>query len=220
MTRVRLVAAEDLCEFAESTSYALSDEAGGEILRRAVDFALHSETVAPEVSFITLYASLESVLTHFRRLSEFEILPDKEFSQLERDLKGWLRLHPGLSQEAEKRRLIYEKLRELNRFPFSHVFRVFCEHHRLQLDDLWPLAGRAQDWPLMEIRHRLVHGDPFVSRPADSIECARQHLRWTVARMIFCSLGWPVSRTSVSPEHLPAACETYTRWQEHRARLA
>jgi hypothetical protein len=72
----------------------------------------------------------------------------------------------------------------------------------------------------MEIRHRLVHGDPFRSRPARAVECAREHLRWTVCRMILSLLGWPVGRSLVSPAELARAGADYADWREERARLA
>ncbi len=73
----------------------------------------------------------------------------------------------------------------------------------------------------MEIRHRLVHGDPFRSRPAAAVECAREHLRWTLARMILSLLNWPVGRSLVSAEALAAgAGDAYTDWRGERARLA
>ena len=169
-----------------------------EILQRAIGFALQSRNQSLEVSFISSSAALESVLTFFRRQDEYEILAAEEFSELERDLKKWLKQHPALASEPAKRGLIYEKVPELNRFPFSYVFKKFCEHHSLDLSDLWPVTGKHADWPLMEIRHRLVHGDPFRSRPAEALACAQAHLSWVVERMLLCVLGWPIERSNVS----------------------
>jgi hypothetical protein len=191
-----------------------------EILGRAVTFVLKADACPLEISFISLYAALESVLTYSRRRGDFDILPDRDFQALEHDLKAWLRRHPLLAEDAARRSLVYEKARELNRFPFSRIFAVFCERHVLDLSDLWPLVGRAREWPLMEIRHRLVHGDAFTRRPSEAIMCAREHLRWTVARMIFAALGGPVSLSYLSPESLARAGEVYTGWREERAKLA
>lgn len=217
----QLIAAQDTGDFAASASRPLSDTERGEILCRALSFALQASDGAIEVSFITLYAALESILTYFRRKRDYEILSDADFAQLERDLKAWLRQHPLLASEDAKRGLIYEKMRELNRFPFSHVFKEFCARHALDLTDLWPIAGRADAWPLMEIRHRFVHGDPFLNRPPEALACALRHLRWTVQRMILSALNWPIARSGVSAERLRAhAGADYTNWPAQRAKLS
>jgi hypothetical protein len=72
----------------------------------------------------------------------------------------------------------------------------------------------------MEIRHRLVHGDPFQSRPLEALTCAREHLRWVVERMLLSVLGWPVSRSNVSGDYLLAFSRSYTKWETERAKFA
>lgn len=212
--------AADPDEFVAASAPAFADPARADILARALKFALQSGGAPAELSFLGLFAALESTLTYFRREGEYTILPDADFARLEADLKSWLRRHPLLEGEGARRGLVYEKVRELNRIPFSRVFRGFCERHALDLSDLWPLAGAAEEWPLMEIRHRLVHGDPFTSRPPEAIACAREHLRWTVERMILSALGWPVARSRASAERLARGGRPYAGWREERARLA
>ena len=214
-----LITEEDISAFLTTASNRLERAEGIEILHRAISFRLDSEASSLEVSFITLYAALESTLTFFRRQDVFEILSAAEFNVLECDLRKWLRGHPTLAAEPAKRGLIYEKVRELNRFPFSFVFRKFCKQHALDLSDLWPVIGPHEEWPLLEIRHRLVHGDPFESRPVEALRCANLHLIWTVERMLLCELGWPVERSSVARRFLSERKE-YQRWQVERAKLA
>ncbi|HVF49665.1 MAG TPA: hypothetical protein VNA19_06240 [Pyrinomonadaceae bacterium] len=215
-----LVEARETEAFVAVASECLSRSRQSEILRRAVGLFVSASGESPEGSFISLYAALESVLTFFRHEDEYEILPPEDFSRLERDLKGWLKEHPLLAADASRRALIYEKIRELNRFPFSHVFRKFCRQYEVDLSDLWPVLGRPEEWPLAEIRHRLIHGDPFASRPAESLVCAREHLRWTVARMLLTVLGWPVSRSRAGSEYLSARAGGRRDWRAERARFA
>jgi hypothetical protein len=215
---VGLIAAENIHEFVGTASPRIWAAEGSEILLRAISFRLDAGTSSLEISFISLYAALESVLTFFRRQEEFEILPDEEFRVLERELRKWLRVQPVLAGQPAKRALIYEKVRELNRFPFSSVFRKFCEYYSLDLADLWPLIGPHEEWPLLEIRHRLVHGDPFESRPVEALECANLHLIWTVERMLLCVLGWPIERSNVSCESLNRE-KAYQSWPTERARF-
>ena len=216
----RLVEEKDVDALLDSAREVLKGEGDADVLSRAVGFTLDADSAPLELSFVSLYTALESALTFFRRQYEYKILPPDDFARFERDLKGWLKQHPLLKDENAKRALIYEKLRELNRFPFSHVFKIFCERLALDLSDLWPLTGNADDWPLMEIRHRLVHGDPFRRRPASAVVCARAHLRWTVERMILSVVGWNIERSRVSPAALSNAGENYTDWRDERAKFA
>lgn len=214
-----LIAEADMEKFLATAQATLGQAASNDILLRAIRFRLDSEATSLEISFISLYAALESILTFFRRQDEFEILGPKEFGELERDLRKWLRQRPSLAAEPAKRGLIYEKIRELNRFPFSSVFKNFCAHYALDLSDLWPLTGVHADWPLLEIRHRLVHGDPFERRPVEALTCAREHLAWTVERMLLCVLGWPLERSNVSRESLSGIRE-HQAWQAQRANFS
>lgn len=217
-SRVSLIDEVDIDEFLTTASKG-HDAEMDDILQRATSFALQSGSQSPEVSFLSLSASLESVLTFFRRQDEYEILGAEEFSAVERDLKKWLKQHPVLANEPAKRGLIYEKVPELNRFPVSTIFKKFCEHHSLDLSDLWPVVGKHADWPLMEIRHRLVHGDPFQSRPAEALACAQAHLGWVVERMLLCVLGWPIERSSVSRDKLCTSLY-HEPWPAERAKFA
>ncbi|MDX6614570.1 MAG: hypothetical protein QOD75_3756 [Blastocatellia bacterium] len=191
-----------------------------DILYRAITFALPSPAQSLEVTFLSLSASLESILTFFRRQDEYKILPAAKFSELERDLKKWLKQHPVLKAEAAKRALIYEKFRELNRFPMSHVFETFCTNYSLDLADLWPVTGKHADWPLTEIRHRLVHGDPFNQRPHEAVACAEMHLHWVVERMLLSVLGWPIERSNVRREILQRDFTAHGSWEAERAKFS
>ena len=214
-----LIETDDLGEFVRAAADALATPGREEVLRRALDFMTPVGGETAERSFIAVFTALESTLTFARGEDEYKIIPREEFAQLERELKAWLKQHPALALDAERRALLYEKTRELNRLPFSRVFATFCERRGVELSDLWPLVGPLDGWPLLEIRHRLVHGDPLGGRPAAAMHCAREHLRWTAERMLLSLLGWPVGRSNVSPERL-AGREEYRDWPAERARLA
>jgi hypothetical protein len=215
-----LIDSDELGEFVRTAADALAASGREEVLRRALAFMTPVDGETFERSFLALFSALESTLTFERGADEYEIIPREEFASLERKLKAWLRTQPAFAQDAERRALIYEKTRELNRLPFSRVFARFCERRGVELSDLWPLAGRLDAWPLLEIRHRLVHGDAFARRPEAALHCAALHLRWTTERMLLAVLGWPVERSNVSPERLAATHDEHQRWPEERARLA
>lgn len=214
-----LIRADDREEFLALATKTLEETALSDILVRAITFYLGSATATLEISIVSLFVALESMLTFFRRQDEYDIIEPEQFSALERDLKKWLKQQPALAQHPDKRALIYEKFRELNRFPFSHIFNKFCEHYSLDLSDLWPLAGKHADWPLSEVRHRLVHGDPFASRPPEALACAQAHLRWTVERMLLSVFGWSIERSNVSSAQLQRSRE-YQSWPAERSKFA
>jgi hypothetical protein len=214
-----LIDEADFAEFLASTSPGDNSQLD-DILERAIRIALNSRNQSLEVSFISSSAALESTLTFFRRQSDYEILASDEFSKLEDDLKKWLKRQPMLASQPAKRALIYEKVPELNRFPFSFVFKKFCEHHALDLTDLWPVVGKHAEWPLTEIRHRLVHGDPFPVRPDEAMTCAQTHLTWVVERMLLSVLGWPIERSNVSREALARTHREHRDWPVQRAKFA
>jgi hypothetical protein len=214
-----LIEPDDLGEFVRAAADALAASERKEVLRRALDFMTPVPGEPVERSFLVLFSALESTLTFARGEDEYKIVPREEFAQFERELKDWLRRHPAFAHDAERRALVYEKTRELNRLPFSRVFSRFCERRGVELSDLWPLVGPLDGWPLLEIRHRLVHGDPLAGHPAGALRCAAAHLRWTAERMLLAIIGWPAERSNVSPERLAGRGE-YRNWPEERARLA
>jgi hypothetical protein len=213
-----LVEPDDLGEFVRRAADALAAPGRGDVLRRALDFMTPVPGEPAERSFLVLFAALESTLTSARGEDEYEIIPREEFARLERELKDWLKAQPALAADAGRRALVYEKTRELNRLPFSRVYALFCERSGVEVSDLWPLTGRLDGWPLLEIRHRLVHGDPFPARPGAALACAAAHLRWTAERVLLAALGWPVERSNVSPARLAGRAE-YRSWPAERGRL-
>ena len=214
-----LVEADDLGEFVRAAAAALAATDRQEVLRRALGFMTPVPGESVERSFLVLFSALESTLTFARGEDEYRILPREEFAQLERELKAWLKSRPALAGDAARRALLYEKTRELNRLPFSRVFTMFCGRRGVELSDLWPLVGPLDGWPLLEIRHRLVHGDPFDASPGGALVCATAHLRWTAERMLLAVLGWEAGRSGAAPSRLSTQAE-YAGWPAARAQLA
>jgi hypothetical protein len=213
-----LIEPDDLGEFVRAAAAALAAPGRDEVLRRALDFMTPLPGEPLERSFLVIFSALESTLTFARGDDEYEIIPREEFARLERELKDWLKAQPALAADPARRALLYEKTRELNRLPFARVYERFCERLGVEASDLWPLTGRLDGWPLLEIRHRLVHGDPFHADPGAALACAAAHLRWTAERMLLAVLGWTTRRSNVSPERL-AGREEYRDWTAVRASL-
>lgn len=188
-----------------TTAYARFNEISpNAALRRALDYAVPDSNETIESAYITLYAAVETLVLFFRRQEglEFIFKDDEQWQELNRDLRKWLKQHRLLSGNENKdtRQLVYEKLPELMRASFSTAFRGFCEHYGVDLSDLWPVTGNSKGDSLSTIRNKLVHGEVYDQRHYEALIGAGQHLRWSVYRMIFAMLGWPVERTKIRPE--------------------
>lgn len=196
----------DVGDFEEFTgaAYQKFNETGPNAgLRRAIHYVIPDENDTIETSFIMLYAALETLVLNFRLQHGLgKILSNKRFKNLREELEAWLRTHDTLAGEPEKGEQMIEKLLELNRVSFATAFNKFCETYGVDLSDLWPVVGNEEGDSLSKIRNKLVHGETFEETKYGALIGAGENLRWTVYRMIFALLGWPVSRTKVSPEYL------------------
>jgi hypothetical protein len=213
---IDLADSEEFMKVAQASFNQLEQK---ESVRRALNYAIPTKGKTLESEFTSLYASLESLLSFFRDKEHFEILSVEDFATLEADLKKWLKNNPLLEHNSEKRRLIYEKIRELNRISFSAVFKRFCIQYSVDLSDLWPVMGKAEDWPLSEIRNKLVHGATFSYRQDGVLDCATENLKWAVERMLLAILHWPVERTRVRAEYLSRVMMMHKQWRDKRELL-
>lgn len=173
-------------------------------LRRALDYVVPDEADSLESSYIMLYAAVETLVLFFRRRAglEFVFSDESEWKRLCAALRKWLKAYPVLSDKKGKRSLIYEKLSELQRPSFSSAFRRFCDHYGVDLGDLWPMVGGGQADSLSTIRNKLVHGEVYRAEHYQALMGAREHLRWSIYRMIFGMLRWPIDRTKISPKRI------------------
>lgn len=190
-------------------------------LRRALDYLVPDENDTLESSYIMLYASLETIVLFFRREESLEFIfsDPAEWDHLRRDMQQWLKSHPTLSGDRAKRALVYEKLPELMRMSFSSAFKQFCRQYSVDLSDLWPVVGNSGGVSLSSIRNMLVHGEVFEQRHFGSLMGAREHLRWSVYRMVFAMLGWPVDRTKINPERVRHSL-IHRTWERDRQILS
>jgi hypothetical protein len=183
---------------------ATGDDGPHELLRHALHLVMPRSHRTAESEFTTLYAALETlVLWHPRAIGlEFIIENDKDWSQLRDDLGEFLKQHPMLKDDKEKRKLIRAKLGELRRVPFTVAFERFCGDFGVDVADLWPVVGKVSEMSLSEIRNHTVHGSTLKWSQWLALIVAREHLRWTVERMLLAIFGWPVEESKVRPAWL------------------
>ncbi len=175
-----------------------------ELLRHAVQLVMPHDDRTVESEFTTLYAALETLVLWHRRAvgMEFIIEDRDEWMELRKDLEKFLKNHRLLNGDSQKRKLIYGKLEELRRVSFATAFQRFCGDQHVNVDDLWPVIGKRGDMSLSEIRNHIVHGSALKWSQWLALGDARDHLRWTVERMLLALFGWPVEKSKVRPEWL------------------
>ncbi len=178
---------------------------GREALRHAIDLIVSSQEGTIEDSFIKCFAAIETLVKYFRE-SPAILDPDK-WKSFEKDLTSFIKNHPVFKDDesAGRRKLIYEKISELNRIAFGTAYRRVAESlskHGFHDDDLWPIVGpsrgeSSRGLPLANIRNRIVHGSVFTRPQEEALLISLIHLRWCVERLMLAFLEWPLERSLV-----------------------
>jgi hypothetical protein len=152
--------------------------------------------------FLTLFSGIESLVLLARKE---DILSPTEWDPFNKEVRKFVKKYVPLKGEKKKdqRKLICEKIRELNRVAFSTAFRKICSDYKIDLEDLWPVIEGKNMMTLSDIRNRLIHGDIFSLPEENSLVWANLHLRMTLERMILAILEWPVLESRVSYYEVP-----------------
>lgn len=199
-----LIEYKDFEDFITSAHKAFMEVSPNAALRRALDYVVPDQADSIESSYIMLYAAVETLILFFRRREHLEFIfsDESEWMTVQADLKSLLSAHPVFSNDKVKRARVYEKLSELTRPSFSSAFRAFCDHYHVDLSDLWPMVGSSKGDSLSTIRNKIVHGEVYQHDKYEALMGARAHLRWSIYRMIFGMLQWPIGRTKVGEKHI------------------
>lgn len=172
-------------------------------LRNALYSAVPSRPYTIETSFLHIFAGLETLVLDFRRREELEfILPKNKWALLEKYLQQCIKESIEPKLDPEQRASIYNKLGELNRVSLREAFEMFCQKYALDLKDLWPVFGEKGLVGLAEIRNKLIHGDPFPNELYGALVVAKEHLKYTLERVLVRVLGWDIEKTNVNPTYL------------------
>jgi hypothetical protein len=156
-----------------------------------------------ESEFLCRFAGLETLLSSFRRQEGLEhILAPTNWDGLKAYLRKCVKESTEPKLESRERDSIYKKLDELNRVSIREAFEIFCQKYEIDLSDLWPVFGDKGTIGLVEIRNKLIHGDPFSNELFHSLVVANMHLQATLERSLIRVLGWDIEKTRVAPAHL------------------
>ena len=173
----------------------------------AVRDALHSivpsQSRTLETTFLKVFAGLEALVLDFRKMENLEfIVPETIWSSLRKYLQKCLKNSTEPKLETKQRASMYRKLNELNRVSLREAFDLFCKKYSIDLTDLWPVFGENYLVGLVDIRNKLIHGDPFPHDMFGSLIVAKEHLLYVLERVLIRILKWNVAETKIRPEYL------------------
>lgn len=220
----RLNALIDIQDFEEFIKQAYSKFIKIEqedLIRKAIQHSIYREDETLESRFLVLYSALETLVLYFRRIQQLEaVFTPAEWNHFQEELKKWLKKCPPLSNDKNKRVLIYEKIPELNRISFSTAFNYLCNFHSVDLSDLWPVLKNNNGISLAEIRNKLTHGEYFDPLQSRALIAAKEHLQWIMERLTLSLLDWPISRSYVNKDFLSRNMACYKEWKEDQKILS
>lgn len=106
-------------------------------------------------------------------------------------------------------------------FPKGHRnlherWRLFQAKYAVDLSDLWPIIDRTGGITLAQLRNKVAHGEYLNPAQTLALLYAREHLRWTVERVVLSLLGWPIPLSKVRPGFLGHK-HAYRNWKPSRA---
>jgi hypothetical protein len=172
-------------------------------LRNALYSAIPSQTNTVETAFLHTFAGLETLILDFRRIENLElVMPPKEFLDFRKALQGFIGKSETPKLEASQRASLYSKLGELNRVSLREAFEIFCKRYEIDVSDLWPVFGNKDIVGLVEIRNKLIHGDPFPNEVYEAVFVGNEHLKYILERVLVRVLGWDIAKTKVTPTFL------------------
>lgn len=190
-------------------------------LRNALHSVVPSRSSTVETSFLSMFAGLETIVLDFRRREALEfVLSEKDWTALRRYLQKCIKCSADPKLERGERASIYSKLDELNRVSLKEAFDAFCIKYSVDFTDLWPVFGEKEVVGLVDIRNKLIHGDPFPHDLFRALVIAKEHLMLILERVLVRVLQWDVAETKVNPDYLRTHFTVIKDMPSEQARLS
>lgn len=156
-----------------------------------------------ESAFIAQFAGLENLLNAYAK-SKAGILPTHKWKKFDTDVRAFIKGHASFKTSKDKRKLLYNKLAELNRPALSAVLKAFVAKEKINLGGLWPVAEPPADGvSLYQIRNQIVHGRILPHSGYRALMVAQYHLQWVLERCLLGVLKWDIEQSHVSDRFLP-----------------
>ena len=190
-------------------------------LRNALYSAVPAQSHTLETSFLNLFAGLETLVLDFKRREDLElVLKGDEWLSLRRYLKKCIKDFTDPSLDVNHRASMYRKLDELNRISLGEAFDFFCKKYSIDLSDLWPVFRKNGFVGLVDIRNKLIHGDPFSHDMFGALVVAKEHLLYILERALTRVLQWDVAKTKIASAYLQSHMTAIKDMASEQARLS
>ena len=184
----------------------------------AISKASYCKYANIESEYLSYYAAIENLVNGYKDEHSLHFILDNEsWNKFNKDLRKFIKNHDYFKNEKIKRKLIYEKISELNRVSFGSIFKSFCQFYKIDLSDLWSIGG--QDHSLAQIRNLLIHGGRFEREKLNLLIKAKSHLKWILERCILRVLDWEIEHSNVSAAFL-RDFSAYNYWQQNSSKLS
>jgi hypothetical protein len=217
----RLIDIKDFERFIQTCYHAFLEFENKLAIRNALHSAIPSKSRTLESAFLNIFAGLEALVLDFRRREDLEfIVPQNNWTSLKKYLQKCIKNSVEPKLEKEQRTSIYCKLDELNRMSLREAFDLFCKKYSIDLTDLWPVFGEIDLVGLVDIRNKLIHGDPFPDDIFGSLVVAKEHLVYILERVLIRILNWNIAETKTNPNYLKTHMQVIKNMSSERANLS
>lgn len=192
---------QNLESFIAGAYSALGNYDNKNSIRNAIYALVPTQPRDLEISFLSVFSGLESLVLDFRRRRNMEfVLTTDDWNKLKKGIKKYVKSSTEPQLEPEQRSAIYRKLDELNRISLKDAYDAFIEEHSIDLEDLWPVFTASGLVGLSDIRNKLVHGEPLPGEMYHPLGTALENLKYTLERILTCIFGWDLNKTTIRPE--------------------
>jgi hypothetical protein len=198
-----IIEPSDLRVFLEKTYPIFTRFELSEVFKNILPPSTRTDKVITETRFLILISVLESIILKYKQTFNCEsILSKEDFNKLRTKIQQIIKEHFNQSDRSEERRMMYEKISELNRISFASAFKLFISEYNLNIQDLWPLVDDDNSkTTLISIRNQLIHGVLFNDIQLRSLGIATIHLQLIVDRAILILLKYDIEKTRVSSNY-------------------
>lgn len=105
-----------------------------------------------------------------------------------------------------------------SRCPMRKSFEMMRSKYNVDLQDLWPIYETdSKIKSLSRIRNELVHGRVIPFEKSSALVGAREHLKWTLERLLLGFFDWPIEKSNVSKDFLSKIMACYCSLKEDRS---
>jgi len=201
-------------DFLNTSLKALIESPFREAIKRVIIRTVNPPSVI-EYRFITEFASLECFLDYYKSINNYNLIINHNWPKFVKKIKHAIKNTP-VDTTNDQRKNIYNKICELNRFPFSYIFNKFIEDRGIAVDDLWPVDSESTKNSLLNLRNKLVHGYILKDDYYDVLSIAEQNLEWLIKRIILSFLQWDIEKSQIKLQSIENRKE-YSEWRNQIA---